>query len=65
VTVTDAAVSLGLSRRTVVNQVRAGRIRARKHGPIYWISPGEVERYRRESLGRKGRPPLPPPPQGA
>jgi excisionase family DNA binding protein len=51
-TVTEAAQRLGLSRSTVLNQVRAGVIRAERMGPLWVISEAEVERYEREHRGR-------------
>lgn len=57
VTVTEAAQALGLSPRTLQEQINRGRIKATRHGPIWWITESEVERYRRESLGKPGRKP--------
>lgn len=57
VTVTEAAERLGLSPRTLQEQIARGRIKAVRHGPIWWITEAEVERYRRESLGQPGRRP--------
>jgi len=50
VTLTEAAALLGLSPDTLRWQIRNGRIKARKVGPIWTVTPREVERYRRESL---------------
>jgi excisionase family DNA binding protein len=55
VTVTEAAEQLGLSPRTLQEQIKRGRIKAVRHGPIWWITETEVERYRIESLGKPGR----------
>lgn len=55
VTVTEAAERLGLSPRTLQEQIARGRMKATRHGPIWWITESEVERYRRESLGKPGR----------
>lgn len=54
-TVTEAASSLGLSRSTLLHQIKNGAIKATKVGPIWTITEREVERYRRESLGKRGR----------
>jgi excisionase family DNA binding protein len=54
-TVTEAAERLGLKPRTLQEQIARGRIKAVRHGPIWWITEAEVERYRRESLGKPGR----------
>lgn len=62
-TLTEAAEELGLAATTLRHQVQAGRLRARLVGKTYVVTPREVERYRREHLGRIGRPshrPAPP-----
>jgi excisionase family DNA binding protein len=51
-TVTEAAERLGLSRSTVLNQIRAGAIRSERIGRLWVISEDEVERYGREHRGR-------------
>jgi excisionase family DNA binding protein len=55
-TLTEAADQLGLAASTLRHQVQAGRLRARLVGKTYVVSGREVERYRREHLGRPGRP---------
>lgn len=55
-TVTEAAASLGLSPRTVRQAIGNGVMRARRVGPLWTVTPAEVERYRAEHLGRRGRP---------
>ena len=55
-TINEAAEKLGLEATTLRWQIRNGRLRAVKHGRDCWISPVEVERYRREHLGKPGRP---------
>ena len=62
-TLTEAADELGLAASTLRHQVQAGRLRARLVGKTYVVSRREVERYRREHLGKPGRPthrPAPP-----
>jgi excisionase family DNA binding protein len=54
-TLTQAAVLLGLSPSTLRNQVKAGRLRARMIGKTWTVSEREVERYRGASLGKPGR----------
>jgi excisionase family DNA binding protein len=49
VTLAEAAQSLGVSPETLRWQVRNGKLKARKVGPIWTVTPKEVERYRRES----------------
>ena len=56
-TLAEAARELRISPSTLRNQRRAGRLRARLVGKTYVTTTEEVERYRRASLGRAGRPP--------
>jgi excisionase family DNA binding protein len=53
VTLTEAAALLGVTADTLRQQVARGRLKARKLGPIWTVTPSEVERYRRESLGKR------------
>lgn len=55
-TLAEAARELGLAASTLRHQVQAGRLRARLVGKTYVVTAGELERYRREHLGRVGRP---------
>ncbi len=55
-TLTEAAAVLGLAPSTLRQQLTKGRLRGRKVGPIWTVTPSEVERYRSASLGRIGRP---------
>jgi excisionase family DNA binding protein len=56
-TTLEAAERLGLNVGTVRLQIAKGKLRARKVGRDWNVSPSEVERYRRESLGQaKGQP---------
>lgn len=52
-TLTEAAALLGLSPTTLRSQIRHGALRATKKGRDWHVTPGEVERYRRESLGKR------------
>ena len=54
-TLNEAAVALGVTSATLRQQVANGRLRAVKRGRDWHVTPGEVERYRRESLGKPGR----------
>lgn len=47
-TTTDVAKSLGLSQKTVQNQIAAGVLRATKVGRDWHVTAREVERYRVE-----------------
>jgi hypothetical protein len=58
-TLFDAAQSLGLAPATLRRQLANGRLVATKHGRDWTVTPREVERYRRESLGKPGRPSVP------
>ena len=50
-TLAEAAATLGIHPDTLRRQVRLGKLKARKTGPIWTVTPREVERYRRDSLG--------------
>jgi len=50
VTLAEAAAALGLSPDTLRWQIKNGKLRGRKVGPVWTVTPREVERYRRESL---------------
>jgi excisionase family DNA binding protein len=60
-TLAQAAARLGRSTETLRWQIRNGRLRARKLGPIWTVTEAEVERYRAENLGHGGRPAKPKP----
>lgn len=49
----DVAERLGITKRTVNQQVHNGRIAARRVSGVWLVTEDEVERYRRVSLGRK------------
>lgn len=51
-TLSEAAASLGVAASSLRHQIANGKLRARKIGPVWTVSEREVERYRRESLGR-------------
>jgi excisionase family DNA binding protein len=52
----DAATELGLSGTTLRYQASVGRLAAKVVGKTWITTRQEVERYRRENLGRRGRP---------
>lgn len=52
-TLNEAAVLLGVTPDSLRQQVHNGKLRAKKVGPIWTVTPSEVERYRRESLGKR------------
>jgi excisionase family DNA binding protein len=58
-TLKEAAVRLGLSPGTLQIQIAKHKLRARKIGRDWSVTPREVARYRAESLGQAlgGRPP--------
>jgi excisionase family DNA binding protein len=57
-TLTEMAQSLGLKDATPLRRLcEAGKLRAEKKGKTWLVSLAEVERYRSERLGRRGRPP--------
>ena len=47
-TVTEAATALGLSVKTLRQQIKNRKLRASKMGRNWYLSPDEVERYRVE-----------------
>lgn len=51
-TLVQAAAELGLTPDTLRQQIHAGKLRARKVGRDWHVTPKEVERYRLEH--RKG-----------
>ncbi len=55
-TLNEAAATLVVTPDTLRQQVKNGKLRAKKVGPVWTVTPGEVARYRRDSLGHKGRP---------
>jgi len=55
-TLTEAAIELGISAATLRHQVQGGRLSARMFGKTYVITADELERYRATSLGKPGRP---------
>lgn len=57
-TVIEAAESLGVTPSTIRNQITNGKLRAKKVGRDWHITPAEVERYRRDHRGQRKRPNL-------
>lgn len=55
-TTQQAADSLGIKVKTLRKQLQRGKIAATKFGNALAFDPDEVERYRRENLGRTGNP---------
>jgi excisionase family DNA binding protein len=53
-TLRQAAERLGISPATLRAQVRNGRLHAIKPGHDWLVEEEEIERYRRENLGRGG-----------
>jgi excisionase family DNA binding protein len=55
VTLTEAAALLGVTAATLRQQIANRKLHAVKRGRDWWVTPKEVERYRRESRReRKG-----------
>jgi excisionase family DNA binding protein len=48
-TLVEAAALLGVTAATLRQQIARGRLRAKKQGRDWFVTPREVERYRRES----------------
>ena len=55
-TLKDAAKELGLHPATLRSQIRYGHLTTQKFGSVHAVSRAEIERYRRESLGRYAKP---------
>jgi excisionase family DNA binding protein len=53
----EAADELGLAPQTVRAQIRKGKLRAERVGPVQLVTRRELERYRRDSSGQPGRRP--------
>jgi len=53
-TLKQAAAEIGLSTSTLNVQIRRGVIKARKIGPAYVITRGELRRYEDERKGKSG-----------
>ncbi len=54
-TLKEAASSLGITAASLRQALARGSLRGRKVGNTWVVTPREVERYRVESLGRRGR----------
>jgi excisionase family DNA binding protein len=54
-TLIQASTLLGVTATTLRQQIRNGKLRAAKRGRDWWVTPTEVVRYRRESLGKRVR----------
>lgn len=50
-TLAEAATELGITAGTLRWQIRNGKLRARKIGPVWTVARREVDRYRAEQLG--------------
>lgn len=55
-TLTEAAASLGITAASLRQAIARGSLRARKVGNTWTVTPREVERYRTDHLGKRGRP---------
>ena len=52
-TLAEAAASLGIGAASLRHQIADGKLAAAKVGPNWIVKPSEVERYRRDSLGKR------------
>ncbi len=52
-TTNETAQSLGIDPGTVRRQIEKGKLRAKKLGRDWHVTPAEVERYRRDTLGKR------------
>ena len=53
VTIPEAAASLDLAASTLRRQARLGKLAAHKIGRDWYVTVGEVERYRHDNLREK------------
>lgn len=53
-TLNEAADRLGLAASSLRHQIRNGKLRARKVGPVWTVTEREVERYKRDHRGKLG-----------
>jgi hypothetical protein len=51
VTLIEAADIIGIKPDTLRQQIARGKVRATKRGRDWWVTPGEVARYRLDSQG--------------
>ena len=49
-TLKQAAEALGLDPSGLRHQIKNGKLKAEKRGRDWWLTKGEVERYRRDNL---------------
>lgn len=56
-TLAEAAAALGVTAASLRHQIANGSLKATKRGRDWWVTRAEVERYRRDNLGRPGRRP--------
>jgi hypothetical protein len=54
-TLNEAAAALGIQPSVLRHALSRGTLTGRKVGPVWTVTPREVERYRAESLGKPGR----------
>lgn len=57
-TLAEAAAQLGVAAGTLRWQIRNGKLKARKLGPVWVVSRREVDRYARENRGNHDPRPL-------
>lgn len=55
-TATEAARELGVTSSQIRNLVAKGKLKARKHGPVWDIDPASVEAYKKAPKAKGGRP---------
>ena len=53
-TLSHAASRYGIARKTLLTQIKRGRLAATKSGNAYLVTSNEMERYVREQKGRFG-----------
>jgi excisionase family DNA binding protein len=54
-TLSEAAERLELDRTTLFRQIKSGALKAQKSGAIWLIDARDVEKYRAEHKGKRGK----------
>lgn len=54
-TLNEAAERFGVTPDNLRGRIAAGKLKAKKVGPVWTITEAEAARYEREQLGKRGR----------
>jgi len=53
-TLVEAGVRMGINPRSLAQQIRAGKLRAKKRGRQWFVTIEAIEEYEREHKGKQG-----------